>query len=254
MGRRPPLQPPVPRAQHRVATARQRGAAEEPRQSRVRAATRPHEAAVGDLARRGSRARRLEGRGLRELPARGAVRPPFQDAPRARGRRRRRRHHRGAVRHRCRPRDTARGGHAVAAAPRADLDAGARRRADRARDPAGRGRALRQGGVPGAAPDRQPRTRERGGHGSARQDRPGRSIDVPERGHRPPPPVRLGARRPERHQGDQEQARRHRQRRRAGGRHRGVARLHAAARGAGGRRHAEGHGARSACAARTSTG
>ena len=162
VGRRPPLQPRVPRALHRAATARQRGAAEEPRQPRVRAATRPHEAAVGDLARRGPRPRPAANGGDSEesQPAR-AVRAPFQDAPRARGRRRRRRHHRGAVRHRCRPRDTARPGHALAATPRADVDAVARRRADRARDPAGRGRALRAGGVPGAAQDRPPRPRER---------------------------------------------------------------------------------------------
>ena len=174
-----------------------------------------------------------------------AVRAPFQDAPRARRRRRRRRHHRGAVRHGCRPRDAARPGHALAAAARADLDAAARRRADRARDPAGRGRALGAGGIPRAAPDRRPRhSRALAADGSAGArpawaPRP-RSLNVDIGPHRRFDWVRTDL---ERHQGDQEQARRHRQRRRAGGRHRGAARLPAAARRAGGRRHAEGDGA-----------
>ena len=85
----------------RAAAARQRGAAEEPRQPRVRAAARPHEAAVGDLARRGPRARPARATATPRVAGRAAVRAPVQDAPRARRRRRRRGHHGGAVRHRA---------------------------------------------------------------------------------------------------------------------------------------------------------
>ena len=62
-----------------------------------------------------------------------ALRAADEDAPRARRRRRRRRHHRGAVRHRARSGDAAWQRLDLGAAPRADLDAAARRRADRAR-------------------------------------------------------------------------------------------------------------------------
>ena len=65
-----------------------------------------------------------------------ALRAALEDPPRGRRRRRRRRHHGRAVRHGARARDPARHGRALAPAARADLDAAARRGADRARHPA----------------------------------------------------------------------------------------------------------------------
>ena len=141
----------------------------------------------------------------------------------------------------ARARDAARTGRAWHAAARADLDAAARRRADRARDPARGDRPLGARGLPRAAPARR-RGIDSGGDGRARADRARRALDPAERGHRAAPALRLGADRPRRDQGDQEQARRDRERRRARGRDRRAARLPAAARRAGRRPHAEGDG------------
>ena len=72
LGRRPPPEPPLPRARHRAARPRLGAAAEGARRARVRPAARPRQAALGDLARRGAR-----GRPLRDA---------LEDPPRARGR------------------------------------------------------------------------------------------------------------------------------------------------------------------------
>ena len=94
LGRRSALQPALPPAPRRPARARQRGAAEEPRRPAVRPAPGPHEAAVGDLARR--------------RPAGRSLRARRQEPPRARRRHRGRRHHDGALRPRARtPRSVA---------------------------------------------------------------------------------------------------------------------------------------------------
>ena len=79
LGRRPQLQPLLPRAPFGPARAGIRGAAPEHRRAGLLAAARPHEAALGDVA----------GPGTREEP----LRPDHQDPPRA-GRRRLRRGHR----------------------------------------------------------------------------------------------------------------------------------------------------------------
>ena len=91
LGRRSALQPALPPAPRRPARPRQRGAAEEPRRPAVRPAPGPHEAAVGDLARR--------------RPAGRPLRARRQEPPRARRRDRGRRHHDRAVRSRARRRE-----------------------------------------------------------------------------------------------------------------------------------------------------
>ena len=77
VGRRPELQPRVPRPPHRAAGAGLRGAAARARRAHPLPAARPLEAAVGDVARAGARGRPL--------------RADLQDPPRARRRHRRRR-------------------------------------------------------------------------------------------------------------------------------------------------------------------
>ena len=59
VGRRSALQRALPRAPHRAARARLRRAAAQPRRAPVRPPAGPHQAAVGDLARRGARGRPL---------------------------------------------------------------------------------------------------------------------------------------------------------------------------------------------------
>ena len=105
VGRRPAPQPALPRALHRAALARLRGAAEGPGRPRVLPAARPRQAALGDLARRGPRGR----------PLRDAV----EDPPRARGRHLRRGHHVRAVRQLARARRPDRHRRPLAAAPAA---------------------------------------------------------------------------------------------------------------------------------------
>ena len=173
----------------------------------------------------------------------GAVRAAFQDPPRARRRRRRRRHHRGAVRHRRRARDTARPGTPWQPRPEptsAQLLGDAL--IERATQPA---EVVRSARAAFRAPRRIARRGlEAGGHGRAGQDRLGaprrRSLNVDIGPHRRFDWVRD---RPERRQGDQEPARRHRQRRRAGGRDRCAAGLPAAARREPSTADAEGDGA-----------
>ncbi len=126
VGRRPELQPRVPRAPHGAARAGLRGGPARARGAHPLAAARPHEAAVGAVARAGARGRSL--------------RPDLQDPPRAGGRRR----GRG-------PRDRAAGPRAGAAARPARgraVDAAARaerRRARRARAARARAHAVRAG-------------------------------------------------------------------------------------------------------------
>ena len=110
LGRRPDLQPRLPRARHRPAKARQRRPASPARGADLLAAARPLEAALGDLDRAGPRGRPLRadledpprarrrrlGRGHRNRPvrpvagarrARARDRGPLAARPRALGRR-----------------------------------------------------------------------------------------------------------------------------------------------------------------------
>ena len=186
--------------------AGQRGAAEEPREPRVRAAARPHEAAVGDLAGRGTRPpqRRLASGRERRRPARrpaAALRAAVEDASRARRRRRRRGHHGGAVRHRGRAGDSARRRPTWVPRPEPTSDAVARRRADRALDPARGDRSLRAVRLPRAARLVSKGIDSLAAVGALAAHRARRSPHSAERGDRAAPPVRLGPHRPRRDQG-----------------------------------------------------
>ena len=168
LGRRPPLQPPLPRSPHGPTGAGHRGAAQAPRRTRLLPAPRSRQAAVGDVGRRGPRRRR---------PLRRAV----EDPPRARGRRVRHRHHEHPVRHEARARLTAAGRDQAAGCrgPTPSRRAAPRRGAVRARHRARRDRPRRPRAGPRPAPDRelggrQPRGRRRrwSAPGSARRRRP----------------------------------------------------------------------------------
>ena len=120
VGRRPALQPRLPRAPHRAAGAREPRAAAQPGRARARPAPRPHEAAVGDLARRRGRGR--------------ALRDDHQDPPLPRRRRLGRRHRDRAVRPRARsPRRRRSRRRPWFPRPAAELGDADRRRAGRAR-------------------------------------------------------------------------------------------------------------------------
>ena len=207
VGRRPDLQPRVPRPPHRAARARHRGAAVPPRRADRLPAARPLEAAVGELARRGARGRPL--------------RADLQDPPLARRRRLGRRPRDRAVRPRADAGAAADRPRAVAAASPSRR----RRRADRRRRRAAlstqppsssRARSARRHG-----PRRSfgscampPRASARScGPGSIR--RPQTPLNVEIGPHRRFAVVRQRARRIQR---GQERARRHGQRRRADGR------------------------------------
>ena len=169
---------------------------------RLLAAARPHQAALGAVAGPG--------------PDPQALRPALEDPPRARGRRLRSGHRHGAVRRqagaragRARPRLGSEP-RALGRAPSGQGRRGADPRADRtAATRRARGRAPEHGdpaGERGAGGDRGDRlgVREPGAEGAA------------ERRDRLPPPVRVGAQRPDRVQADQGRARRNGQRRRPG--------------------------------------
>ena len=87
LGRRRQLQPQLPHPPHRAARAGRRGAAETARRARLLAAARPLQAALGDVAGAGPRARPL--------------RDPDQDPPRDGRRHLRRRHRHRALRPRA---------------------------------------------------------------------------------------------------------------------------------------------------------
>ena len=131
LGRRPELQPRLPRAPHRPAEARQRRPAAPARGADLLPAARPLEAALGDLDRAGPRGRPL--------------RADLEDAPRARGRRLGRGHRNRPVRPLA--------GAGRARARGRPLDAGARALGRRAR---GGGR---QGPRPHAVQPRRARAR-----------------------------------------------------------------------------------------------
>ena len=204
VGRRPPLQPRVPRARHRAAAARQRAAAEEPRQPRVRAAARPHEAAVGDLARRGtgrgrrsrrerrrpsSTSRRRASRCCRRRTTRSSTASPASTSPRccSTPRPSPRRRPRPGARGMPRPEPTSMQLLGDALIERAIQPAEIVRSARAAfRAP----RRLVSQGIDSAR-----------GRRRARAHRARRSLHSAERRHRPAPPLRLGAHRPRRDQG-----------------------------------------------------
>src|SRR5215216_2482752 len=205
VGRRPALQRRLPRAPHGAAAAGRGGRVAPARRPRLRAAARPLQAAVGDLARRPRR--------------RGPLRAGVEDAPLPRRRHLRRRHRDRALRPRRGSARAGPGGGAVGAAPGADAGGAARRRAGRSRgDPAGTRPRRGGGGDPSAGGARGRR------HGArrARLDDAGRprrrAALAAQREDRAAPALRLGRRRAEDVQGDQGRARRHGQRRRAHGR------------------------------------
>jgi len=217
MGRRPSFQAAVPRAPHRPPPPRRRGRAQAAGRPGVLPGARPDPPAVGAVA----------GRGTGRRPVRGAVEDPSRAGRRDLGGRYRHR----AVRRLRRPAPGRPARTRVGRTPPAELGPAVGRRAARARHRARGGGPRGPRDAAGAAhhgdPRRAgPRQRERAGLDGAS----GRSPQPVQRADRAPSPVHLGPGRPRRVQGDQERARRHRQRRRAGGRGRRARSLHAPAR------------------------
>ena len=218
VGGRPELQPRLPRASHRAPRARERRAAAAAGGTHLLPAPRPLQAAVGAVARRGLRG--------------AQVRDRQQDPPRAGRRRVGGRPDDGAVR-------PGQGRHAGRSA-RARLEPGARAGRRRSRGKGGRrsgGRAA-QPRAPGARSGHAPRPDRRARQGGGRRGRRGamgdaqqRAQDAAERPDRASPAPDLGPHPARRPQGDQEQARRDRQRRLPGHGDRGAAPLADLARG-----------------------
>ena len=241
MDRRPALQPRLPRPPHRAAGAREPRAAPQRRRPRARAAARPHEAAVGDLARRRGR-----GRALRDdhqdpsLPGRRRLGGRHRHRPvRRRGRPDPRRSRRPPWFPKPEPSAATLVADALAERASTPLDA-LRLLADALAHPEKAAGAARQGRL---------RPRRDG----ARRP-PGRAPEPLQRPDRAAPALRVGGRRPRAVQGDQGRAGRHCQRRRADRRDRRAAHPHGGQRPRGRRRRARRRWCRCRCARRPSAG
>ncbi len=198
--RRSQLQPRLPRPLHRAAEARRDRAAEAADGPDLLPAPRPDQAAVGDLADRRARGRPL--------------RADQQDPPLAGRRRLGRGHHDGPVRPR---QDPGRGPHSPTASGRP----GPSPRTPTS-SPGGSRTWSRRRSASRSAPSRRPPSRSRQpGSWAAPPRAPARCSGARSRAppsarstaDRDPPPGHLGGRGPGGAEGDQERARRHRQRR-----------------------------------------
>ncbi len=238
--RRPALQHRLPRASDRAAGAGHPRAAAAAGCADLLPATRPLQAAVGDLARRGPRGRPLRA---------------HQQDPSLPGRRRLRRGPHGCA---LRPRPGA-GGEALAAGgvgARPGAVGGGDRGRGRARpgEGAARARRRRRGRAPAARRGSRPRPRGGGGPGrGGLGDREQPAEDAAQREARTAPADPLAAHAARRPQGDQERPRRDGQRRLPRARHRGATALAASAGASAPRGSSCAAACRCRCGARTTT-